>query len=168
VNRFTPFAILQVKLVRFKLLLAVKESFRAAKFASDGAIAGVTAKSVAKDRSRCVQEKAVRRPARLSIFGRSKSSPFGVGTGVQRESLSKNHYAAMAYAIVVQEAAYGTLLRSRRQQLHARIAMTLEGQFREIVETRPELLAQHCAEAGLVENAVGYWLQVSRHSRGGR
>ena len=69
---------------------------------------------------------------------------------------------------LVQDATYSTLLRSRRLELHARIATTLEGQFREIVETRPELLAQHCAEAGLVENAVGYWLQVSRHSRGGR
>ena len=58
---------------------------------------------------------------------------------------------------LVQDAAYGTLLRNRRQQLHARIAATLEGQFPEIVETQPELMARHCAEAGLVEKAVGYW-----------
>jgi hypothetical protein len=32
----------------------------------------------------------------------------------------KNHYAAMAYALVVQDAAYGTLLRGKRQELHAR------------------------------------------------
>jgi predicted ATPase len=53
----------------------------------------------------------------------------------------------------VQDAAYSTLLRSRRQQLHARITATLEGQFPDIVETQPELLARHCAEAGLVESA---------------
>jgi predicted ATPase len=58
---------------------------------------------------------------------------------------------------LVQDAAYGTLLRNRRQQLHARIAATLEGQFPETVETQPELMARHCAEAGLVEKAVGYW-----------
>ena len=58
---------------------------------------------------------------------------------------------------LVQDAAYGTLLRNRRQQLHARIAATLEGQFPEIVETQPELMARHCAEASLVEKAVGYW-----------
>jgi len=58
---------------------------------------------------------------------------------------------------LVQDAAYGTLLRNRRQQLHARIAATLEGQFPEIAESQPELMARHCAEAGLVEKAVGYW-----------
>jgi len=65
---------------------------------------------------------------------------------------------------LVQDAAYGTLLRSRRQQLHARIAATLEGQFPEIVETQPELLARHCAEAGLVGKAVGYWLKAGQQA----
>jgi class 3 adenylate cyclase len=48
---------------------------------------------------------------------------------------------------LVQDAAYSTLLRNRRQQLHAQIASTLEGKFPEIVATRPALIAQHCAEA---------------------
>jgi class 3 adenylate cyclase/predicted ATPase len=63
---------------------------------------------------------------------------------------------------LVQDAAYGTLLRSRRQQLHGRIAAALEGQFPEIVETQPELLARHCAEAGMVVKAVGYWLKAGQ------
>jgi len=50
---------------------------------------------------------------------------------------------------LVQDAAYSTLLRSRRQQLHARIAATLEDQFPEIVAAQPALLARHCGEAGL-------------------
>ena len=67
---------------------------------------------------------------------------------------------------LVQDAAYSTLLRSRRQQLHARIATTLEQKFPEIVAAQPALLAHHCAEAGLAEKAVGYWLKaVSRQSR---
>ena len=61
---------------------------------------------------------------------------------------------------LVQDAAYGTLLRSRRQQLHARIAATLEDQFPEIAVAQPELLAQHCAEARLAERAVSYWLKA--------
>ena len=65
---------------------------------------------------------------------------------------------------LVQEAAYGTLLRSRRQQLHARIAATLEGQFPEIVVVQPALLARHCAEAGLAEKAVVYWLKAGQQS----
>jgi class 3 adenylate cyclase len=65
---------------------------------------------------------------------------------------------------LVQDAAYGTLLRSRRQQLHGRITATLERQFPEIVETQPELLARHCVEAGLVEKAVGYWLKAGEQA----
>ena len=64
----------------------------------------------------------------------------------------------------MQEAAYGTLLRSRRRQLHARIAATLEDQFPEIVATQTALLARHCAEAGLAEKAVVYWLKAGQQS----
>jgi predicted ATPase len=65
---------------------------------------------------------------------------------------------------LVQDAAYSTLLRSRRQQLHARITDTLESQFPEIVETQPELLARHCAEAGLVQKAVDYRLRSGKRA----
>src|SRR5262245_49199321 len=65
---------------------------------------------------------------------------------------------------LVQDTAYGTLLRGRRQQLHARITATLESQFPEIAKTRPELLARHCAEAGLIEKAIGYWINAARGS----
>ncbi|WP_247517018.1 adenylate/guanylate cyclase domain-containing protein [Bradyrhizobium sp. 190] len=65
---------------------------------------------------------------------------------------------------LVQDAAYGTLLRSGRQQLHARIAATLEDQFPEIVLTQPALLARHCAEAGLSEKSVAYWLKAGRRA----
>ena len=58
---------------------------------------------------------------------------------------------------LVQDAAYGTLLRSRRQRLHGEIASTLEETFSEIVEMQPEILARHCAEAGLDEKAQKYW-----------
>lgn len=63
---------------------------------------------------------------------------------------------------LVQDAAYGTLLRARRQQLHGNIAATLERQFPEIVEAQPERLAQHCVEAGFVEKAVGYCLKAGQ------
>ena len=58
---------------------------------------------------------------------------------------------------LVQDAAYGTLLRGHRQQLHGRIATTLEDEFPEIIEMRPEILASHSAEAGLDEKAIKYW-----------
>ena len=65
---------------------------------------------------------------------------------------------------LVQDAAYGTLLRGRRQQLHARIAATLEDQFPESKATQPELLARHCAEAGLAGKAVGYRLKAGQQA----
>jgi predicted ATPase len=58
---------------------------------------------------------------------------------------------------LVQDAAHGSLLRSARQQLHAQIAAALETHSPEIMDSQPELLAQHYAEAGLVEKSVGYW-----------
>src|SRR5262249_1693514 len=57
----------------------------------------------------------------------------------------------------VQDAAYGPLLREPRRELHARIAETLESQFGEIAENRPELLARHCTEARLIEKAASLW-----------
>jgi class 3 adenylate cyclase/tetratricopeptide (TPR) repeat protein len=58
---------------------------------------------------------------------------------------------------LVQDAAHGSLLRSARQRLHAQIAEALETQSPELMDTEPELFAQHFAEAGLVEKAVVYW-----------
>ena len=65
---------------------------------------------------------------------------------------------------LLQDAAYGTLLREPRRALHARIAETLEGQFAELTETRPELLARQCAEAGLIEKAAGLWGKAGQRS----
>jgi predicted ATPase len=64
----------------------------------------------------------------------------------------------------VQDAAYSTLLRSRRQQIHGRIATALESQFPEAMTAQPELLAHHCGEAGLTEKAVGYWLKAGQQA----
>ena len=65
---------------------------------------------------------------------------------------------------LVQDAAYGTLLRSRRQQIHARIVATLESQFPEIATAQPQLMAQHSAEAELKAKAVDYWLKAGRQA----
>jgi predicted ATPase len=66
--------------------------------------------------------------------------------------------------ILVQEATYSTLLRSRPQQIHARILASLEEKFPDIVIAQPALLAHHCTEAGLIEKAVGYWLKAGQQS----
>jgi class 3 adenylate cyclase len=63
---------------------------------------------------------------------------------------------------LVQDAAYSTMLRARRQQLHGRIAAVLELEFPEIRRTQPETLARHCAEAGLTEKAVELYISASQ------
>jgi predicted ATPase/class 3 adenylate cyclase len=65
---------------------------------------------------------------------------------------------------LVQDAAYGTLLREPRRALHARIADTLESQFLEIAENQPELLARHCTEAGRIEKAAELWGKAGQRS----
>ena len=65
---------------------------------------------------------------------------------------------------LVQDAAYGTLLREPRRALHARIVETLESQFTEIADKQPELLARHCAEAGQGEQAVRLWGKAGQRS----
>src|SRR5206468_12044162 len=67
---------------------------------------------------------------------------------------------------LVQDAAHGSLLRNSRQQLHAQIADALETHFPELIDSQPELFAQHYAEAGLVEKSVAYWGQAGRRSAG--
>jgi predicted ATPase len=65
---------------------------------------------------------------------------------------------------LVQDTAYGTLLRGPRQALHRRIAVALEEQFADIVEIRPEMLAYHLSEGGLPDRAAEYWLKAGRNT----
>ena len=63
---------------------------------------------------------------------------------------------------LVQDAAYGTLLREPRRALHARIADVLEERFSAAVE--PELIAYHLTEAGRIEQAIDYWLKAGQRA----
>jgi class 3 adenylate cyclase/predicted ATPase len=61
---------------------------------------------------------------------------------------------------LVRDAAYESLLKSRRQQLHGQIARTLEKRFPDVVASEPEIVARHFTEAGLVDSAINYWLRA--------
>ncbi len=65
---------------------------------------------------------------------------------------------------LIQDAAYASLLKSTRQQVHERIARVLEAQFPEMVATQPELLAHHLTEAGHPARAVGYWQRAGERA----
>jgi class 3 adenylate cyclase/predicted ATPase len=67
---------------------------------------------------------------------------------------------------LVRDAAYESLLKRRRQELHARIATSIETRFPQLVEAQPELVARHFGEAGLAEKAIPYWLRAGRVAAG--
>ena len=63
---------------------------------------------------------------------------------------------------LVQDAAYQSLLKSRRQLHHARIADVLQAKFSATAE--PELIAYHFTEAGRIEQAIDYWLRAGQRA----
>jgi class 3 adenylate cyclase/predicted ATPase len=65
---------------------------------------------------------------------------------------------------LVQDAIYASLVRSRRQQIHAQIARALEEQFPDVVTGEPEMLAHHFTAAGLTERGVLYWNRAGQHA----
>jgi tetratricopeptide (TPR) repeat protein len=66
---------------------------------------------------------------------------------------------------LIQDAAYASLLRSTRQQVHQRVARLLEERFPELVQTQPELLAHHYTAAGHHEPAFTYWRQAGEQAQ---
>jgi len=65
---------------------------------------------------------------------------------------------------LLRDAAYQSLLKSRREFIHRRIAQVLRDRFPSQVESQPELLARHCTEAGLTEQAIEEWRQAGERS----
>jgi predicted ATPase/class 3 adenylate cyclase len=65
---------------------------------------------------------------------------------------------------LIQDAAYASLLKSTRQRVHQQIAQLFEARFPELVETQPELVAHHCAEAGQDEAAISYWQRAGQRA----
>jgi tetratricopeptide (TPR) repeat protein len=64
---------------------------------------------------------------------------------------------------LVQDVAYGTLLRERRQQLHARIATVLDQEF-DVGDSQPELLARHYTLAAMPQEAINYWQRAGHRA----
>src|SRR5262249_43045213 len=65
---------------------------------------------------------------------------------------------------LVQDTAYQSLLKSKRQQSHQQIAQVLADRFPETVEAQPELVAHHYTEAGLIAQAIPYWRQAGQRA----
>ena len=67
---------------------------------------------------------------------------------------------------LVQDTAYGSLLRGPRQTLHARIATAMRERYTDVAERAPEVLAHHLTEAGQPDAAAAYWLEAGRRAAG--
>jgi class 3 adenylate cyclase/tetratricopeptide (TPR) repeat protein len=93
-----------------------------------------------------------------TALGRLVASELAFQRGTPPEAVYSFKHA------LVQDAAHGSLLRSARQQLHARIAEALETHSPETVDSQPEILAQHYAEARLVAKSIAYWEKAGRKS----
>jgi class 3 adenylate cyclase/tetratricopeptide (TPR) repeat protein len=65
---------------------------------------------------------------------------------------------------LIQDAAYETMLRSARVQLHSRIAQVLKGSFPALVELEPEVYARHLTEAGVWRDAINAWQVAARRA----
>jgi len=87
-----------------------------------------------------------------------------IGSGLLFRQGLPPHATYLFKHALIQDAAYGTLLREPRRALHARIVHTLESQFAEIAENQPELLARHYTEAGLIEKAALQWGKAGQRS----
>jgi predicted ATPase len=106
----------------------------------------------------------------LAAVARKSASEFGpaldrlVDAGLLFRQGMPPHATYLFKHALIQDAAYGTLLREPRRALHARIAGTIETLFAETAENQPELLAHHCTEAALIEKATGYWGKAGQRS----
>ena len=87
---------------------------------------------------------------------------------IAAEIIFRRPGAVSAYYVfkhmLVRDAAHESLLRKTRRQLHAKIADAIEARLSDVVLTEPELLAEHCAEAGLAEREVDYRLAAGKRS----
>jgi len=103
-------------------------------------------------------EPVVRRPSAELRVGLDRLAEAGLlfcrGVAPQSSYLFKH--------ALVQDAAYSTLLRARRQDLHARVAAVLEERFTDLLERQPELLAHHLTAAGDTQRAVDQWLKAGQ------
>jgi class 3 adenylate cyclase/predicted ATPase len=116
--------------------------------------------AIGREFSRALLSAVVRRPE--ATIGPALAGLVAAGL-LFRQGLPPHESYVFKHALV-QDAAYGTLLREPRRTFHARIAESLEREFPELAENQPELLARHCTEAGLIEKAARLWAKAGLRS----
>ena len=162
---------------------------QADRYVSRGSLAGVKIPATLQDSlmSRLDRVPKVRELAQIgAVLGREfayemLSTLAGLDESTLRDGLSQLVSAELLYQrgrppraryifkhALIQEAAYQSLLKRSRQRFHRLAAELLEARFPELVAAQPELLAHHYTEAGLIEQAIDYWLKAGQllHDQG--
>ena len=65
---------------------------------------------------------------------------------------------------LIRDAAFQSILKARKRELHRRVADVLSSRFSEIADTEPELLAHHYTEAGVIDRALAYWRKAGERA----
>jgi predicted ATPase len=78
-----------------------------------------------------------------------------------QQGLSPNTKYYFKHALI-RDAAYQSMLKRQRQNIHREVAKTLKTQFPVVVAEHPELIAQHYTQAGLIKAAIPYWTQAGQ------
>ena len=125
------------------------------------------AKTIAQ--AAAVAGRSVRRDvlaAVCSVAAEALSEPLAalVASGVLDPAAEASDDSYRFHHALLRDAAYGSILRDRRRDLHARVAEALRDLDPDTVKLRPEILAMHLTEAGLAEDAASHWLEAARRS----
>ena len=126
-----------------------------------------TAKEIAQ--AAAVTGRSVRRDVLAAVFGR-KESDFEdelsvlLRAGILERSDGASEETFCFRHGLLRDAAYSSLVRERRRELHDRVARSLQTLDAETVERHPEVLAYHLTEAGRADDAAPYWLEAARRS----
>lgn len=83
---------------------------------------------------------------------------------IEEFRIEKGELAFRFRHALIQDAAYESLLKARRQHYHHKIAQAIVSQFPETADTQPEILAAHYVAAGLIEPAIAYWIQAGQRA----
>ena len=139
--------------LRDSLMASLDRSMQMKEIAQIGAVLGRTFSY------ELVQAIAPRAPTDLEVaLAHLTASGLATRSGVPPEASYTFKHA------LVQDAAYDSLLKARRLELHAEIARVIEARFPARTETEPELLAHHYAAAGRAEPAIAYWLKAAKRA----
>ena len=85
-------------------------------------------------------------------------------SGLAQEFQENNAVGIIFRHALIQDAAYESLLKTRRRHLHETVAKAMLAKDPAFAGVEPEVVALHCSKGGLAEPAVSQWLAAGLHA----